>query len=313
MTARLNRIAAAGTGTDYRRVRFADGCMITVEAGPDAVEFTEVATWPGLTVPRTEAWQHEDAVDLFLTCQDVEGGRLFLDVPVTAVRELIEEHGGEHADQDADLPPVRHTFGPRAAASYPVFLSGQQIGQVTRHDEYWTVPSHAEHGRILEFDDIDEAATHLVHEADIAAGRTTRPVPEPTPPSAEQALRGELAVHGVTPHRDEEVFIGGDRTSWLVVGLADGAFPDMEQEPYLLVLMQDPTDGDEVSVDRPVRAVNRWSTVIGTGDPTETTHRDIPGGSFPGRATAALAAYIAQWRRNPFAVRSAAIARLTQR
>lgn len=310
MTARLNRIAAAGT--DYRRVRFADGCMITVEAGPDAVEFTEVATWPGLTVPRTAPWQHEGAVDPFLTGQDTEGGRLFLDVPVTAVRELIEEHGGEHADQDADLPPVRHTFGPRAAASYPVFLGGQQIGQVTRHDEYWTVPSQAEHCRILEFDDIDEAATHLVQEADIAAGRTTRPVPEPTPPSAEQALRMALAVHGVTPHHDEDTFIGGHRNSWLVVGLADGEFPDMAEQPYVLVTLDDPADGDEVTVERPVKATDQWTTVIGTGDPSARCET-VRGRSFRGWETAAVAAYIAQWRRNPFAVRSAAIARLTQR
>ncbi|MEV7535426.1 hypothetical protein [Streptomyces hydrogenans] len=165
MTARLNRIAATGTGRNYRRVRFADGCMITVEAGPDAVEFTEVATWPGLTAPATEAWANEDSAELFLSSQDAEGRRLFLDVPVTAVRALIEEHGGEHADQDDDLPLVRHAFGPRAAASYPVLLGGQQIGQVTRHDECWTVPSPVEEGRILEFDDVDEAAAYLTRAA----------------------------------------------------------------------------------------------------------------------------------------------------
>ncbi|GGY71106.1 hypothetical protein GCM10010363_60310 [Streptomyces omiyaensis] len=170
ITARLNRIAAAGTTErPYRRIRFADGCMITVEAGPDAVEFTEVATWPGLTVPATEAWANEYGVELFLSGQNAEGRRLFLDVPVTAVRELIEEHGGEHADQDADLPPVLHTFGPRTAASYSVLLGGQQIGQVTRHDECWTVPSPAEDDRIVEFDDIDEAAAYLARASRDAA------------------------------------------------------------------------------------------------------------------------------------------------
>ncbi|MFE0063311.1 hypothetical protein [Streptomyces sp. NPDC059003] len=53
---------------------------------------------PGLTAPETEAWENDDDVEAFLT----EGSfaTRFLDVPVRAVRELIEEHGGEHTDQD---------------------------------------------------------------------------------------------------------------------------------------------------------------------------------------------------------------------
>ncbi|MEV6357979.1 hypothetical protein [Streptomyces hydrogenans] len=133
-----------------------------------------------------------------------------------------------------------------------------------------------------------------------------------TPLSAEQALRMELAVHGVTPHHDEDTFIGGHRNSWLVVGLADGEFPDMAEQPYVLVTLDDPADGDEVTVERPVKATDQWTTVIGTGDPSARSET-VRGQSFRGWETAAVAAYIAQWRRNPYAVYSAALARLAQR
>ncbi|MER7828393.1 hypothetical protein ABTX85_38305 [Streptomyces sp. NPDC096097] len=54
MTARLNRIAAAGTD-GYERIRLADNTMITVQAQSDAPDFDEVAFWSSVTVPDTEA------------------------------------------------------------------------------------------------------------------------------------------------------------------------------------------------------------------------------------------------------------------
>ncbi|MFJ3914341.1 hypothetical protein [Streptomyces vinaceus] len=178
-TARLNHIAAAGTEGGYRRIRFADGCMITVETQPDATEFTEVALWPGLTAPATDAWANEDQWELYLTNQHGEGRSLFLDVPVDAVRELIEEHGGEHADQDEDLPATRHHLSPRSATGiYRVHLDDlddQPIGRIIRHDDFWlATPSRGESRRSFLCDDLGEAAVYVVQEADIAAGRATR-------------------------------------------------------------------------------------------------------------------------------------------
>ncbi|MFF9070522.1 hypothetical protein ACF09E_34770 [Streptomyces sp. NPDC014891] len=291
-TARLNRIAAAGTEGGYRRIRFADGCMITVEAQPDATEFTEVALWPGLTAPSTDAWAKEDQWGLNLTDQDGEGRSLFLEVPVDAVRALIEEHGGEHADQDEDLPTTRHHLSPRSATGiYRVpldDLDDPPIGRIIRHDDYWlATPSRGESRRSFDYDGLDEAAAYVVQEADIAAGRATR---------AAQDLRQALAPYGLTAHRGEDVLIGGYVLSWLSVGSGDTSREPDGDAAYLNVYFSDPTDGGEVTVDRPARASDEWVIELnsGTGDSAQ-------GPSFPGLDAAAVAAYIAHWHRDPAA------------
>ncbi|MFF2572720.1 hypothetical protein [Streptomyces sp. NPDC058084] len=289
-TARLNRIAAAGTEGGYRRIRFADGCMITVEAQPDATEFTEVALWPGLTAPSTDAWANEDQWELNLTDQAGEGRSLFVDVPVDAVRALIEEHGGEHADQDEDLPATRHHLSPRSATGiYRVHLDGEAIGRIIRHDDYWlATPSRGESRRSFDYDELDEAAAYVVQEADIAAGRATR---------AAHDLRQALALYGLTAHRGEDVLIGGCVLSWLGVGSGDTSREPDGDKAYLNIYFSDPTDGDEVTVDRPARASDQWVIELnsGTGDSAQ-------GPSFPGLDAAAVAAYVAQWHRDPQAV-----------
>lgn len=100
-TARLDHLANEGTHYVSSRIRLADGHMISVHAerGADAVE---VYLWPGLVVPHAE-----DPAELFRTDggSGQQAGTLCLDVPLQAVRELIAQHGGEHADQDDDPRP----------------------------------------------------------------------------------------------------------------------------------------------------------------------------------------------------------------
>ncbi|MFI1703005.1 hypothetical protein [Streptomyces griseoruber] len=97
-TARLDRLAATG----FARIHLADDHWITVEGEPGEVEFREVFLFPGLDAPDGDAWEREDAWEEWLTGGELGGGggRLFLEVPVEAVRALIEEHGGEHPEQD---------------------------------------------------------------------------------------------------------------------------------------------------------------------------------------------------------------------
>ncbi|MFE7659238.1 hypothetical protein ACFU6M_41430 [Streptomyces bottropensis] len=286
MTMRLDRIAAAGTGEGYRRIRFADGGMITVEAEPDSTVFTEVALWPGLTAPSTEAWANEDSWELLLTDQDGEGRSLFVEVPVEAVREFIQEHGGEHADQDDDLPPVRHRVSPRSATGiYRIHLDDQGIGRIIRRDDYWLATPSGENRRSFDYDDFDAAAAYLVQEADIEAGRLTR---------ASQDLGTALAPYGLTAVRAEDVLIGGSVLSWLVLDFGDPTQAADDEEPHLDIWFSDPDDGDEVTVDRPARASDRWVLELHSG-----SGQSIEGGSFPGLDVAAVAAYVARWHRDP--------------
>ncbi|MFF3726840.1 hypothetical protein ACFYYM_31240 [Streptomyces erythrochromogenes] len=166
MTARMNRIAAAGTD-EYERIRLADNTMITVKAQPDATDFDEVAFWSSVTAPDTEAWAREDLFELWLTNQDVPGRRLFLDVPVEALREFIEQHGGEHVDQDG--PSTRYRMGPRSPAGrYPLYLGPRRIGHLARRADTWDAIADAA-GCMNTFATVEQAAVHLVGLADPAA------------------------------------------------------------------------------------------------------------------------------------------------
>ncbi|WP_331727101.1 hypothetical protein OG725_37190 (plasmid) [Streptomyces sp. NBC_01213] len=97
-TQRLNSLALNGTTHVPVRVHLADGHLLDVLTGPGSAWVQEVHLFPGLRAPDAEGWENEDRVELFLLGENL-GGRLFLDVPVSAVRDLIEQHGGEHADQ----------------------------------------------------------------------------------------------------------------------------------------------------------------------------------------------------------------------
>lgn len=100
-TARLDHLAATGTNHVSDHIRLADDQMIAVFAEPGA-DAMEVFLFPGLCAPNTDAWEDRDDTELFLTGDGFHGS-LYPAVSVEAVREFIEQHGGEHADQDS--PP----------------------------------------------------------------------------------------------------------------------------------------------------------------------------------------------------------------
>ncbi|MBO8190073.1 hypothetical protein [Streptomyces spirodelae] len=100
-TPRLDHFTANGTGGRNPRVLLADGNWLRVQGEPGAAEFQEVYLAEGLDAP-DEQWEElEDHIELWLISgEELIEGRLFYDVPVAAVRALIEEHGGERAEQD---------------------------------------------------------------------------------------------------------------------------------------------------------------------------------------------------------------------
>lgn len=98
-TPRLDHLAAYGTDQVFARVRLADGHALTVKIRPGA-DWAEEVFPHGLDVPDTEPWENEDFVEGWSTGGNAEDGSLYLGVPVQAIRDLIVQHGGEHADQD---------------------------------------------------------------------------------------------------------------------------------------------------------------------------------------------------------------------
>lgn len=108
ITARLDRLIAEGTDRVFRPVLLADGhaFSINIKAGEDRA--AAVFLWHGLEAPEGEDWENEDPWESFLTGGDIEDSQ-FVDVPVRALRDLIEQHGGEAptADNDpADTAPL---------------------------------------------------------------------------------------------------------------------------------------------------------------------------------------------------------------
>ncbi|MFE7443811.1 hypothetical protein ACFU7X_25560 [Streptomyces chartreusis] len=104
-TPRLDSITASGTNHVFDRIRLADGTALTLKTQPGADHADEVFLFPGLTAPGIEAWENEDQWEEWLTGGNLgSGGALFVYVPVQAIRELIEEHGGEHEDQEGEVP-----------------------------------------------------------------------------------------------------------------------------------------------------------------------------------------------------------------
>ncbi len=300
-TERLNRIAAAGTANGYVRIRLADARMLNIKAKPHTTDLDEVCLSPGIAVPDTEAWENEDSIELWLTGQS-GGGSVYLDVPVEAVRDLIQHHGGEHADQDdVDFPPVDYQIHPLGRdGCYPVYRGTQRIGEIARHGKRWQVITRGGTQWTGGFADSEQAADHLLELADIAAGRVT---------TAEQDLRAALALHGLTPSRDQDPAMYKEPQTWLNVGPGEGGtFPEMGAEPYVSVHLRDPDYTSEVTIDRAVRATDEWVIVFGFGEPDENGPVEVDGRRFTGWETTALAAYIADWHRAPLAVRAKALA-----
>ncbi|WP_446041122.1 hypothetical protein [Streptomyces sp. SID1121] len=98
-TPRFDRLAADGTGPAHDRIRLADGQGILVRTRPGIDAVDEVFVSPGVSVPDTEAWGNEDHLEGWLTGGNAGESSSYADVPVEAVRTLIVQHGGEHADQ----------------------------------------------------------------------------------------------------------------------------------------------------------------------------------------------------------------------
>ncbi|MGW3445642.1 hypothetical protein [Streptomyces sp. NPDC001076] len=124
-TARLDHFAATGTGETFSSIHLADGKRITVQAGPGAYclpcpkggsgphsvpkdyagpyTHLEVYLDEGVEPGDGDGWELEDSIELWLTSGDEPvKGRLFYEVPVEDVRALIEEHGGERAEQGSE-------------------------------------------------------------------------------------------------------------------------------------------------------------------------------------------------------------------
>ncbi|KPC74320.1 hypothetical protein ADL27_50555, partial [Streptomyces sp. NRRL F-6602] len=97
---RLDTLAASGTNRVFERVRLADGRTLTLKIQAGSATAEEVFLFDGLDAPETEAWENQDDWEIWLTGGRLDDGPLYLEVPVQAVRALIEEHGGEHAEQD---------------------------------------------------------------------------------------------------------------------------------------------------------------------------------------------------------------------
>ncbi|WP_037899883.1 hypothetical protein [Streptomyces sp. NRRL S-350] len=120
MTQLLNLTAAQGTGYGARTIRLADGNSLSLAAGPRAAcepapgengvpddyagPFTslEVYLFPGLDAPAGADWRTEVDTAVLVAAHITAkiDGRLFLTVPVDAVRALIEAHGGEDPDRN---------------------------------------------------------------------------------------------------------------------------------------------------------------------------------------------------------------------
>ncbi|MCX4682571.1 hypothetical protein OG413_46155 [Streptomyces sp. NBC_01433] len=133
-TTRLDSLTASGTNHIFDRIRLADGHALTLKTRPGADMAEEVFLFPGLTAPDTEAWGDEDSWEGWLTGGGLDGGPLYLDVPVEAVRELIEQHGGEHDDQEGDVVAPDATGG----------TDGEETAEViaTRALAAWGIAAH---------------------------------------------------------------------------------------------------------------------------------------------------------------------------
>ncbi|MFE7657089.1 hypothetical protein ACFU6M_30080, partial [Streptomyces bottropensis] len=294
LTERLNRIAAAGTGREYTRIRLADSLMAYVKATPNSTVLEEVYLAPGLAAPDTADWEAEDD-ELVLTGQSASG-TLYLEVPADAVGELIEQHGGEHATQDTDFPPVGFQIYPADdSGRYPVRRGDRRLGYMARRARVWQVLPLGATMWSGAFACSEDAADHLLKTAEAADRHTAR--------RAEWVLRDALAECGLPLIRGSRAVLGQGPTSWLdIEQLHRPPYPTGD-EPYLLVYLRRQDDEDEMTVDREITDADEWVVLLGADDESQ-----LRGATFGPADTAALAAYVVDWHRDPDASWTAALA-----
>ncbi|MGW1037529.1 hypothetical protein [Streptomyces antibioticus] len=147
-TPRLDSLTAGGTDHNFDGIRLADGNMLTLNVRPGA-ETAEVFLLPGLTAPDTEAWENEDDWEVWLTGGEFGDGSLYGDVPVEAVRDLIVEHGGEHANQEppaapekADEADTAEAVVTRALAEWGITAHRDEESMIGGDRNTWLVIGH---------------------------------------------------------------------------------------------------------------------------------------------------------------------------
>ncbi|MCX4609446.1 hypothetical protein [Streptomyces mirabilis] len=88
-----------GTNDVHYNLRLADGQLISIKAASCAAT-VDVYLPDEIGTPDGDSWELEDHWEAWLTDGDDRvDGRYFYEVARADVRKLIEEHGGEHADQ----------------------------------------------------------------------------------------------------------------------------------------------------------------------------------------------------------------------
>ncbi|MFF4902603.1 hypothetical protein [Streptomyces sp. NPDC001068] len=126
-TSRLDSLTAGGTSDVFGRIRLGDGNYINLRTLPGGDVIPQVYLWPGVTAP--DSWGA--SVNAWL--QGGEMGTYYAYVPVEAVRDLIVQHGGEHADQDGPgVPP--QALGETAEAIATRALAARGLKATTDRD-----------------------------------------------------------------------------------------------------------------------------------------------------------------------------------
>ncbi|MEU0287489.1 hypothetical protein [Streptomyces sp. NPDC006147] len=300
-TARFDRLIAQGTDG---AIRLADGHTISVitAAGADAVA---VYLWPGLSAPDGSGWEDEDPAEVFLTGGNMDG-RYCCDVPVQAVRDLIEQHGGEAAaaaDDEVITAPlaqlratgVRCLEGRDSAGHYvrvpladgtEITVAGTaadrdgkrgaevSIHHLVRDHASWQASWTDRSGDCTEL--YDSYGQHRPYEEDTAglvAAVLTQvqqcggSAPEKgVGETAEQLARAALAEQGITAHRDDDA-----GNTWLVIGGDQSRrdFPDMLAEPYVVLYLGSYDNEEEITVDRAPAPGDEWTVLAGDGTGAE--------------------------------------------
>ncbi|MFD0723690.1 hypothetical protein, partial [Streptomyces globosus] len=140
----------------------------------------------------------------------------------------------------------------------------------------------------------EEAADHLLKAAEAADRHTAH--------RAEWVLRDALAECGLPLSRGSQAVLGQGPTSWMEIEQLHRPPYRMGDEPYLLVYLRRQDDEDEMTVDREVTDADEWVALLGDDD------TQLRGATFAAADTAALAAYVVDWHRDPEATWTAALA-----
>ncbi|MEV6403928.1 hypothetical protein AB0M58_13415 [Streptomyces bobili] len=317
--ARFEILGAAGTGPVCRSIRLGDGHTLSV-APPSRADLVPVVyLWPGLEAPDTGEWESEDLAEASLSGVDGIGGREFCDVPLQALRDLIEQHGGEVTAADGDevvtapLAQLRaagvlcYPWGGDSAGQYAevpladgtrITFSGTSVGpDGKRGTDVSTRHLVAEHGSwqacwdnhgastVDLYDSYGEARAYEEDTTALVAAILQRVLQSggSAPEEGAGKTAGQLATEALA---DRGVVVhpvkdAVDGDAWLVIGTATGAVPDMDHEPYILLSLYNDSDGEWV-VDRPpVRPGDEWQVVTGDGTGTEETLTARPVGQLP--------------------------------